>query len=92
MAAMTVMVVVVVVMVVVNLLMLRFFRLFATFIDDSNVVVEYRRDDGNHVGLDNSCADVFCATDTNVDDTLESEIPLPHAHHILAATLLEDAD
>jgi hypothetical protein len=91
MTAMAVMMVVVMMMVV-DLLLLRLLCLFAAFIDDPNVVVENRRDDRYHVGLDDSCADVLCATNTNVDDALEGEVPFPHAHHVFAATLLKDAD
>lgn len=79
------------VMMVVDLLLLGLIGLLATLIDDSDVVVEDGGDDGNHVSLDDSGADVLGASDADVDDTLESEVPFPHAHHVLATALFEDA-
>lgn len=80
------------VMVVVDLLVLGLVGLFAALVNDSDVVVKDGGDDRNHVSLDDSGADVLGAADANVDDTLESEVPLPHAHHVFAAALLEDAN
>jgi hypothetical protein len=78
--------------VVVKLLLLHFLGLFAALFDDFDVVVEDGSNDRDHVSLHNACAHVFRATNADVDDTLEREIPLPHAHHILAPTLFENAD
>ena len=78
-------------MVIVNLLLLGFLSLFAAFVDDLDVVIEYGSDDGDHVGLDHASADILGTPNTDIDNTLESQVPFPHAHHIFAATLLEDA-
>lgn len=77
-------------MVVVVYLFLLGLSLFAAFIDDLDVVIKNGSDDGYHVSLDYTGADIFGASNTNIDDTLESQIPFPHSHHILAASLLED--
>lgn len=78
-------------MMVVNLFLLGLLGLFAAFIDDLDVVIKNGSDDGDHVSLDDPSADIFGASHTNIDNTLEGQIPFPHAHHVLAATLLEDA-
>ena len=72
--------------------MLCFLSLLAYPFDDFDVVVEDGGDDGNHICLNNAGSDVLSASYTYVDHALESKIPLPHVHHILAATLLQDAD
>lgn len=77
---------------VVNLLLLGLLSLFAALIDSLDVVVEDCSNDGDHVGLDDTGTDIFRASDADVDHALKSEIPLPHAHHIFAATLFKDAD
>lgn len=79
-------------MMLLNLLLLCLLSLLAALIDDFDVVVQNRGDDGNHIGFDYTGPYVLGASHTNIDNTLESEIPLPHAHHILAAALLKNAD
>jgi hypothetical protein len=79
-------------MVIVNLLLLRFLGLFAAFFNDFDIIVQDGGDDGNHVGLDNTGSDSLRAPNTNVDNALKSKIPLPHAHHVLATALLENAN
>jgi hypothetical protein len=65
--------------------------LLPALVDDLEVVVEDRRDDGNHVSLDDASPDGFRTPDADVDDALESQVPLPHLHHVLAPALLENA-
>lgn len=77
---------------VMQLFLTGLFGLFATLFDDFDVIIEDGGNDGYHVCLDDSSADILGTTNTDVDDALEGQVPLPHAHHILAATLLEDAD
>ena len=60
-------------------------------IDDLDVVVENGCDDGHHIGFDHTCPDVLRTTYTNVEDALESKVPFPHVHHVLAPALFEDA-
>lgn len=78
--------------VVMNLLLLGLLGLFTALVDGLDIIIEDCSNDGNHVGLNDACADIFCASDSYVDDTLESKIPFPHAHHVLATPLLKDAD
>lgn len=77
---------------VMYLLLLGLLGFFTALVDDLDVIVQDGGDDGDHVCLDDAGADIFRASDADIDNALESEIPLPHAHHVLAATLLEDAD
>jgi hypothetical protein len=77
---------------VMNLLLLGFLSPLTALLDDLDVVVEDCCDDGDHISLNNAGANTLGAPHTDVDDTLEGKIPFPHAHHISAATLLEDAD
>lgn len=79
-------------MMVVALLLFGLLCLLATFINSFCIVVEDGSDDGNHVSLNNSGADVFRASDADIDNTLKSKVPLPHSHHVLTTTLLEDAN
>jgi hypothetical protein len=79
-------------MIVVNLPLLGLLSFFAALIDGFDVIVENGGDDGDHVGLDDASADIFGASDADIDNTLEGKIPFPHSHHVLTATLLEDAD
>lgn len=79
-------------LVVVNMLLFRFLGLFTTFVDDFDVIIEDSGDDWNHVGFDDPGTNILCTSNANINHALESEIPFPHAHHILTATLLEDAD
>lgn len=72
--------------------MLCFLGLLTNPINDLDVIVEYGSDDGNHVGLYDPGPDSLCASNSYVDNTLKRQIPLPHVHHVFAATLLEDAD
>lgn len=80
------------VVVVRNLLLLGLLGLLATFFNHLDVIVEDGSDDGNHVGLDDTRADVFGAANSDVDDALKGEVPFPHVHHIFAPALLQDAD
>lgn len=77
---------------IVDLLLLCLFRSLAAFFDDLDVVVEDCCDDGDHVSFNNAGSHALGATNTYVNDTLKREIPLPHAHHVSAAALLENAD
>lgn len=74
------------------MLLLGLLCLFAALLNDLDVVVENGGDNRDHVGLDDACADGLGAADSNIDNALEGQVPLPHVHHIPAATLLEDAD
>lgn len=65
--------------------------LFPALVDDLEVVVEYGRNDGNHVSLDDAGPYSLRSPDADVDNTLESQVPLPHLHHVFAPALLEDA-
>lgn len=66
---------------------------FAAALNDLYVVVEYSRNDGDHVCLHYPRSDIFRSTDANVNHTLEGQVPLPHLHHIfLSPTLLQDAN
>jgi hypothetical protein len=77
--------------VVLQLLLLGLFGLFATFFNYFDVIIENRGNDRHHISLDNSRPDTFSATDSNVYDALESQVPLPHIHHVFAAALLQNA-
>lgn len=77
---------------VVALLLFGLLRLLAAFINSFCIVVEDGSDDRNHVSLNNSGADVFRASDADIDNTLKSKVPLPHSHHIFTTTLLENAN
>lgn len=65
-----------------------FFRLFAAFFDDFDVIVKNGGYYWHHVGLDNTSAYIFSSSDTDINHTLESKIPFPHAHHIFTPALL----
>jgi hypothetical protein len=80
------------VVMVMKMLVLCLLSLFAAFIDDLDVIVENRGDDRDHVSFDNTRSHIFRPADTNIDHALKCQVPLPNSHHILAATLLEDAD
>lgn len=77
--------------VILDLLLLGLFSLFAALVDDFDVIVEDGCDDRDHIGLDHARADVLRASDADVDNALEGQVPLPHAHHVLAPALFEDA-
>jgi hypothetical protein len=77
---------------IVALLLFGLLCLLAAFINSLCIVVEDGSDDGNHVSLNNSGADVFRASDADIDNTLKSKVPLPHSHHVLTTTLLENAN
>jgi hypothetical protein len=81
-----------VVVMVVDMLLLSFLDLFARFVHDFYVIIQNGGDDWDHVCLNDSGANIFGATNTNVHNALESKIPLPHAHHILAPPLFENAN
>jgi hypothetical protein len=80
------------VLVVLYLLLLGFLGLLPTLLGNLDVVVEDGGDDGHHVGLDDPGPHSLGASNSYVDDALKGQVPLPHVHHIFAATLLEDAD
>lgn len=75
-----------------QLLLSCFFGLVSALFSHLDIVVQYRSNDGDHVGLDHSCPHRLGASNAYVDDTLKGEAPSPHVHHVFAATLLEDAD
>jgi hypothetical protein len=64
----------------------------ATSVDNLNVVIQYRRYHGNHVGFYHPGSDGFGASHPNIHNTLEGQVPFPHIHHILTAPLLEQAN
>ena len=65
----------------------------AAAFDDLYVVVEYGRNDGDHIRLDYPRSDIFRSTDADVNHALEGQVPLPHLHHIfLSPTLLQNAN
>lgn len=68
------------------------FLLFSQLFCDFDVIVENRRNDRDHVSLDNSGPHTLGSSDTYVDDTLEGQVPLPHIHHIFTPALFQDAD
>lgn len=74
-----------------NVFLLGLFGLLAAFFNDLDVVVENGCNDRNHVSLNDSSTHTFRTTDPYVDNALESEIPLPHIHHILTPSLLQYA-
>ena len=79
------------VVMVLKLLLLGFLSLFTTLLDDFDVIVQNRGNDGDHVGLHDPGPDIFGPANADIHHTLEGEIPLPHAHHILTSTLLKNA-
>lgn len=66
-------------------------RLLSAPVHDLDVVVEDGSNNRDQISLNDPGADVLRATDANVDHALESEVPLPHIHHILAPPLLQNA-
>lgn len=76
---------------VVAMLVFDFLRFLAVLVHDLDVVVQYSCNDRHHVCLDDSGADILGASHTDIDHTLESQVPFPYSHHIFAAALLEDA-
>jgi len=65
----------------------------STFVDHANVILQNRGDDRDHISFHHSGSHNFGSTDSNVDDALESEVPLPALQEILCIpTLFEDAD
>lgn len=79
-------------MVVVALLLFSLLCLFPALINSLGIVVENSGDDRHHVSLDNTSANVFRASNANIDNALEGKVPLPHSHHVLATALFENAD
>lgn len=75
-----------------DMLLLGLLSLLPALLNHLDVVVEDGGDDGNHVCLDHARANSFGATNSYVDDALEGEVPLPHVHHVLAPSLLQNAD
>lgn len=78
--------------VVMDLLLFGLLCSLTALFDDLDVVVEDCCNDRDHISFDNTSPDTLRATNTNIDNTLEGKVPFPHAHHISAATLLQDAD
>jgi hypothetical protein len=74
------------------LCLLCFFRLLSTPVNHFDVIVEYCSDDWNHVCLHHSCPHIFRSSDSNINNALKSQIPLPHVHHIFTSPSLEKAD
>ena len=64
--------------------------LVPTTVDDLQIIIEHGGDDGNHIGLDDASAHILGSTHADVDDALKGQVPLPHVHHVLTATGLED--
>lgn len=79
-------------MMMMAVLVLGFLGLCPYVFNDFDVVVEDCGNHGDHISLHHPSPNSFCAPNAYVDDTLESQIPLPHVHHVFAATLLQDAD
>lgn len=65
--------------------------LFSQLFRDFDIIVENCSDDRNHVGLNNPSANALCAPNSYVNDTLESQVPFPHVHHIFASSLFQNA-
>jgi hypothetical protein len=65
----------------------------STLVDHANVVLQNRGNDRDHISFHHSGSHTFGATDSNIDDALESEVPLPALQEILCIpALFEDAD
>lgn len=77
--------------VLLEVLLLRLLGLLTLF-DNLDVVIQDGSNHWDHIGLHNPSPDGLRSPNTDIDDALEGKVPLPHAHHILAPTLLEDAD
>lgn len=77
-------------MVVGDLLLLGFLRLLAASLHNLDVVIENCSNHRDHIGLDHPRPDILRAANSYVHDTLKSQIPFPHIHHIFAAALLQD--
>ena len=60
-------------------------------VDDLEVVVEDGSNDRDHIGFDDPRPDVLGTSHTDVKDALESQVPFPHVHHVLAPAFFEDA-
>ena len=69
----------------------RLLCLFSTPVDNFDVVVEYGSNDRDHVCLHHSRSHILRPSDSNIDYTLKCQIPLPHIHHILTSSRLEEA-
>jgi hypothetical protein len=65
--------------------------LLPTSIDDLDVIVQYRRNNGDHVCFDHPCPNILRPSYPNVDNALKCQIPFPHIHHIFASPGLEEA-
>ena len=78
--------------VVADVFLFSFLGLLPALLDDFDVVVQNCSNDWDHIGLDNPRTHILGAANANIDNTLEGKVPFPHAHHIIATTLLQDAD
>lgn len=67
-------------------------RLLSAPIYDLYVVIENCSDNRDHVSLHHPRPDRLRASDADIDNTLECEIPFPHIHHVFASACLEEAD
>jgi len=68
-------------------------RIVSTLVDHANVVLQNCSNDRDHISFHHSGSYAFGATDSNIDDALESEVPLPALQEILCVSaLFEDAD
>jgi hypothetical protein len=65
----------------------------STLVDHTNVILQNGGDDRDHISFHYSGSYDFRATDSNIDDTLESEVPLPALQKICCIpAFFEDAD
>jgi hypothetical protein len=78
--------------VVMSRLLLLLLGLLAHLLDGFDVIVQNCGNHRHHVGLDDAGPDGFSASNTYVHNALKGQIPFPHVHHILAATLFQDTD
>lgn len=65
------------------------FGLFSTLINHFDIVVKYRRNDRYHVSFHDPRSNTLGAPDSDIDNALERQIPLPHLHHLLAPALFQ---
>lgn len=68
-------------------------RFGTTLVNHPHIIVQDGRNHRHHIRFHNACAYILAAADTDVDDALEGEVPLPAFHHVLgSAAFLQDAD
>ncbi len=67
--------------------------IISTLVNHPNVVLQNGGDDRDHISFHYSGSNNFGATNSNIDDTLEGEVPFPALQKIFCIpTLFEDAD